>query len=232
MFSWLTVFYIFFTHVLVFILLFLSLLCHCFKVMICMYVCYMLFNKYSDTQMCKRYGRFGSRMRVRSIVERCWSTAYPNNNNNNNNKRHLHRHQRHHSRISFTTTSSSSSSNSNRNPSLQPRAQRYCRTFPLRIRTLHTTLSTTASSTSVCTTARWTTTALPSSASAAYTGWAKKRGQRLVAVILSVLDRFKKSFSPKDSSVNLQLNGYQKSCHTLHMLLLTLWNINVSKTSH
>jgi len=23
------------------------LLCHCFKVMICMYVCYMLFNKYS-----------------------------------------------------------------------------------------------------------------------------------------------------------------------------------------
>ena len=26
---------------------FLSLLCHCFKVMICMYVCYMLFNKYS-----------------------------------------------------------------------------------------------------------------------------------------------------------------------------------------
>jgi len=38
---------IFFTHVLVFILLFLSLLCNCFKVMICMYVCYMLFNKYS-----------------------------------------------------------------------------------------------------------------------------------------------------------------------------------------
>jgi len=31
----------------VFILLFLSLLCHCFKVMICMYVCCMLFNKYS-----------------------------------------------------------------------------------------------------------------------------------------------------------------------------------------
>jgi len=34
-------------HVLVFILSFLSLLCHCSKVMICMYVCYMLFNKYS-----------------------------------------------------------------------------------------------------------------------------------------------------------------------------------------
>jgi len=46
MFSSLPVFFIF-THVLVFILLFLSLLCHCFKVMICMYVCYMLFNKYS-----------------------------------------------------------------------------------------------------------------------------------------------------------------------------------------
>ena len=39
-------FFLFFTNVLVFILLFLSLLCHCFKVMICMYVCYMLFNKY------------------------------------------------------------------------------------------------------------------------------------------------------------------------------------------
>ena len=44
-------FFLFFTHVLVFILLFLSLLCHCFKVMICMYVCYMLFNEYSNTQM-------------------------------------------------------------------------------------------------------------------------------------------------------------------------------------
>ena len=40
-------FFNFFTYVLVFILLFLSLLYHCFKVMICMYVCYMLFNKYS-----------------------------------------------------------------------------------------------------------------------------------------------------------------------------------------
>ena len=49
MFSSLPVFFIFFTHVLVFILLFLSLLCHCFKVMICMYVCYMLFNKYSSS---------------------------------------------------------------------------------------------------------------------------------------------------------------------------------------
>ena len=47
MFSSLPVFLLFFTHVLVFILLFLSLLCHCFKVMICMYVCYTLFNKYS-----------------------------------------------------------------------------------------------------------------------------------------------------------------------------------------
>ena len=47
MFSSLPVFFKIFTHVLVFILFFLSLLCHCFKVMICMYVYYMLFNKYS-----------------------------------------------------------------------------------------------------------------------------------------------------------------------------------------
>ena len=48
MFSWLPVcFFYIFTHVLVFILLFLSLLCHCLKVMICTYVCYMSFNKYS-----------------------------------------------------------------------------------------------------------------------------------------------------------------------------------------
>ena len=40
-------FFLFFTHVLVYILLFLSLLCHCSKVLICMYVCYVLFNKYS-----------------------------------------------------------------------------------------------------------------------------------------------------------------------------------------
>jgi len=44
MFSWLPVFIF---YVLVFILPFLPLLCHCFYVMICMYVCYMLFNKYS-----------------------------------------------------------------------------------------------------------------------------------------------------------------------------------------
>ena len=195
-----------------------------------MYVCYMLFNKYSDTQMCIRYGRFGSRMRVRSIVERCWSTAYPNNNNNNN-KRHLHRHQRHHSRISFTTSSNSSSS-SNRNPSLQPRAQRYCRTFPLRIRTLHTTLSTTVSSTSVCTTARWTTTALPSSASAAYTGWAKKRGQRLMAVILSVLDRFKNVFHRKIPRWICSWMDIKNPATLCICCYFTLWNINVSKTSH
>jgi len=40
-------FFYFFTHVLVFILLFLWFLCNCSKVMFCMYVCYMLFNKYS-----------------------------------------------------------------------------------------------------------------------------------------------------------------------------------------
>jgi len=49
MFSWLPVF----LFLVMFILLFLSLLCHCFKVMICMYVCYMLFTKYSilNTQL-------------------------------------------------------------------------------------------------------------------------------------------------------------------------------------
>ena len=51
MFSSLPVF-LFFTRVLVFILLFLSLLCHCFKVMICMYVCYMLFNKNTQNIVC------------------------------------------------------------------------------------------------------------------------------------------------------------------------------------
>ena len=47
-------FYLFFTHVLVFIFLFLSLLCHYSKVMICTYVCYMSFNKYSILK-----GRYG-----------------------------------------------------------------------------------------------------------------------------------------------------------------------------
>ena len=36
-----------FTHVLVFILPFLPLLCHCFYLMICMHVCYVFVNKYS-----------------------------------------------------------------------------------------------------------------------------------------------------------------------------------------
>ena len=41
-------------------------------------------------------------------------------------------------------------------------------------------------------------------------------------IILSVLNRFKNFFSLEDSLANLQLNGYQKSHHTLHMLLHTL----------
>jgi len=52
-----------------------------------------------------------------------------------------------------------------------------------------------------------------------YTEWAKKRGHRLMTVILPILDRFKNFFSLEDFLVNLQLNGYQKSQHTLHMLL-------------
>jgi len=39
--------FLFFMHVLVFILPFLPLHCHCFLATICMYVCYVLFNKYS-----------------------------------------------------------------------------------------------------------------------------------------------------------------------------------------
>jgi len=49
--------------------------------------------------------------------------------------------------------------------------------------------------------------------------WAKKRGHRLVTTILSILNRFKNFFSLEDFLVNLQLNGYQKSHRTLHMLL-------------
>ena len=39
------------------------------------------------------------------------------------------------------------------------------------------------------------------------TGWAKKRRHRLIAIILSNLNRFT-IFSLEDSLVNLQLNGY------------------------
>jgi len=38
-------------------------------------------------------------------------------------------------------------------------------------------------------------------------------------MILSILNRFKKFFSLKDSVVNLQLNEYQKLHRTLKMLL-------------
>ena len=38
-----------------------------------------------------------------------------------------------------------------------------------------------------------------------HTGWAKKRGHRLITIILSNLTTF---FSLQDSIVNLQLNGY------------------------
>jgi len=49
-------------------------------------------------------------------------------------------------------------------------------------------------------------------------GWPKKRGHRLITIILSILNRFKKFFTV-DSAANLQLNVYQKSHRTLHMLL-------------
>ena len=46
-------------------------------------------------------------------------------------------------------------------------------------------------------------------------GGPKKRGRRLMTILLSNLNRFK-VFSLEDSVVNLQLNGYQKSHCTLH----------------
>jgi len=46
-------------------------------------------------------------------------------------------------------------------------------------------------------------------------GAPKKRGRRLMTILLSNLNRFK-VFSLEDSVVNLQLNGYQKSHCTLH----------------
>jgi len=50
-------------------------------------------------------------------------------------------------------------------------------------------------------------------------GGPRKRDHRLMTIILSILNRFKIFFSLEDSSVNLQLNGYQKSHYTWHMLL-------------
>jgi len=47
----------------------------------------------------------------------------------------------------------------------------------------------------------------------------KKRATRLMTIILSILNSFKTFFSLEDSLVNLQLIGYRKSQHTLHMLL-------------
>jgi len=58
----------------------------------------------------------------------------------------------------------------------------------------------------------------------------QKRGHRLMTLILSILNRLK-NISPEDSLVNLQLNRYQKSHRTLHMLLHYLVK-HVSKTSH
>ena len=54
-----------------------------------------------------------------------------------------------------------------------------------------------------------------------YTGWAKKRGHRLMITILSNLNRFN-FLSFEDSFWNLQLNGYLKSHCTLHMVYTTL----------
>ena len=41
-----------------------------------------------------------------------------------------------------------------------------------------------------------------------YTGWAKKRGHRLMTIILSNLNRFAQFFSLEDSLVNWKVNGY------------------------
>jgi len=46
-------------------------------------------------------------------------------------------------------------------------------------------------------------------------GWSKKRGHKLMTIILSIRNKFKNFFSLKDSLVNLQSNGYQKSHRTL-----------------
>ena len=58
-----------------FILLFRSLLCHCFKVMICMYVCYMLFNKYSMTHVtCRLTAKNRDQLRNPTLGNRVWAT--------------------------------------------------------------------------------------------------------------------------------------------------------------
>jgi len=51
------------------------------------------------------------------------------------------------------------------------------------------------------------------------TGWAKKRGHRLITIILSNLNGFKTFLLLEDSLVNLQINAHFKSLRTLHMLL-------------
>jgi len=55
-------------------------------------------------------------------------------------------------------------------------------------------------------------------------GGPRKRGHRLMTIILSNLNRLKK-ISLSDSLVNLQLNGYLKSRCNLHMLLHYLVNL-------
>jgi len=69
----------------------------------------------------------------------------------------------------------------------------------------------------------------PATVVVVYTGWVKKRGHRLMTIILSNLNRFN-FFSLEDFLVNLQLNGYYNPTAPCICCYTTLWNI-VSKTS-
>jgi len=59
----------------------------------------------------------------------------------------------------------------------------------------------------------------------------QKRGYKHMTVILSIPNRFK-TFLLEDFLVNLQLNGYQKSHRTLHMLLHYLVKQNEQLTTN
>ena len=53
-----------------------------------------------------------------------------------------------------------------------------------------------------------------------------------MTVILLIPNRFKNFFSLEDSLVNLQLNGFKNPTASCICCYTTLWNVNVSKTSH
>jgi len=61
-------FLLFFMYVLVFILPFLPLLCHCFQFMICIYVCYVLLNKYLIVLCIKIIVTFSFVVRIRAVT--------------------------------------------------------------------------------------------------------------------------------------------------------------------